>query len=116
MINLNKSSNKNIYCDVDETLIREVESHEEPDILIEYEGESIPRKINYKLVEKLKKKSKDTFIVVWTANNRGENWAKAVVNQLGLESYVDLALFKMTDIIDDSIINHWYINFEKPDW
>lgn len=117
MIELKKSSNKNIYCDVDETLVRKPEDDEDPDILIDFQGKKKARKINYKLVERLKKESKDTFIVVWTSNSHGEEWAKAVVRQLGLEDYIDLALFKVTKIIDDdSPRNHWYLDFETVEW
>lgn len=109
-----KNKDNNIFIDVDETLIRDCVNDETPDITIILNNESFPKKINHELINKIKKDSEKKYIIVWTSNSFGEIWAKTVIAELQIEKYIDLTLFKPTEIIDDSPIHDWFINFKKP--
>ena len=106
--------NNNIFCDVDETLVREVLFDETPDVEFVFNGCLFRKKVNYNLIEKLKEKSKTVFIIIWTSNSLGSEYAETIIDIVGLRQFIDVVLFKPTKIIDDSPIFDWYLNQEKP--
>lgn len=109
-----KNKNNNIFIDVDETLIRDCESHETADIIFEINNEKFAKKINLDLIQDIKQLSKNKFIIIWTSNSHGEEWAQKIVQELNLTEFVDLTLFKPIEIIDDSPLHEWFIKIKKP--
>lgn len=110
-----KNKNKTIYCDVDDTLIRTIENGEDADISFKYQNIFYGKKINYELIKYLKEKSDSGYyIILWTSNPLGYEWAKFIKKILKL-SFIDLCLFKPTEIIDDCPLNEIsHFTFKKP--
>jgi hypothetical protein len=113
---MKKDKNRNIFCDVDESLVRNVENGEKPDLTFMFKGQYYEKKINYSLIKYLKERSsKGIYIVIWTSNSLGYEWAEQISIKLGIDQFVDDYLFKPIEIIDDCDLNLWYFNFKKID-
>lgn len=90
-----KDKNKNIYCDIDETLVRSIDLDEVADITFKFKEIIYNKKVNYNLINYLKEKSKKGhYIILWTSNSLGFEWAKAVSKALNIEKYIDDYQFK----------------------
>ena len=107
-----KSKDSNIYCDIDETLIRDPVEGEEPELVFNVYNEWFYKMVNHNLVDKLTEDFSTKFIIVWTSNSLGIKYAETIVNVLGLRRYTDLILTKPTKVYDDSPIYDWYQNIE----
>lgn len=110
-------SDQTVFCDVDDTLVLWSPTQEQSDssgIWIECPGSyalidgelvtspSWKQKLvpHSKHVEQLKQhKARGHTVVVWSAG--GWEWARAVVEALGLQQYVDLVISKPTWCYDD---------------
>lgn len=109
-------SDKNVFVDVDETLIINKSHKEEFGITDkEWAANSFPMGISktkvevmphFKHIEFIKElKSKNITIYVWSAG--GKDWAEAVIKALGLEDFVDFAMTKPELYIDDLEADKW---------
>lgn len=88
-----------MYYDVDETLVRPVrEEHEEPDVYIRGTGFVINDDLVYEMEIG---RARGHVIVVWSQG--GVDWAKTVVRELKLESFVDFVLAKPSWYADDKM-------------
>lgn len=108
-----KNKNKTLFCDIDETLIRDLKDDENADIKFNFNGQTYEKKINYKLIEHLKSQSdKDYYIILWTSNSLGYEWAEVIKKKLKL-NFVNECLFKPVEIIDDMPLNEIsHINYK----
>lgn len=96
-----------VFCDVDETLVCWVDTskpHELPLDMLRikdpYEAVTnhvVPHWPNIKVLKS--KRMRGSEVVVWSAN--GWQWARAVVEALGLQDYVDVIMSKPGCYIDD---------------
>jgi len=110
-----KDKDNCIYIDVDETLIRHCEHDEEPHISFLFDKEMKNRIVNKVLVEKIKKWTKSKYLIVWTSNSAGHEWAESVLKALEIRDCIDVVLYKPSKMIDDSPFHEWaHINLEKP--
>lgn len=95
-----------MYWDCDDTLVlwtdapQSLKEGEFVDIIDPYDEKNVRLKIHYPHVKLLKNKfNRGTTVVVWSSN--GYRWAEAVVNALGLQSYVHLIQSKPQAYVDD---------------
>lgn len=94
-----------VACDVDDTLVMWEDNFNQPhegaiEFIDPYDGSKNYLKPHMKHVNLLKKyKGRGMCVMVWSA--AGVKWAKAVVNTLGLQDYVDLVITKPSKYIDD---------------
>ena len=110
-----KSKDSNIYCDIDETLIKDC-GEKEPDVVFEVNGEWFYKLINKSLIERLKQQFQTKFIIIWTSNSLGIEYAEVVVREIGLDKHTDLILIKPNMVIDDSPGYDWFQNFERMEF
>lgn len=99
----------NMVCfDVDDTLVMWdiPESHEHEAITFDSFGYPTRVLPHLKHIELLKQfKVRGHYVVVWSQG--GWEWAKAVVEKLGLEGHVDMVASKPRWIVDDLPANAW---------
>lgn len=91
-----------VFFDVDDTLVMWTlsQDNEIPTIEIKHEGfveEAIPNIHNIAHLKKMKRRGHN--VVVWSAG--GASWARAVVESLELQKYVDAVLSKPDYYVDD---------------
>lgn len=92
-----------VMVDCDDTLVMWETSNpnfKTVKIVDPYDGKLLKLKVHAGHVKVLKdRKARGSFVIVWSAG--GYKWAKAVVEALGLTSYVDLICSKPLMYIDD---------------
>lgn len=98
------SNARNLYCDVDDTLIiwdPEKFSHSSTDLLtIEDNKQSFKFLPHHRHIDFLRKvKLQGYGIVVWS--KAGADWAEKIVLALGLEDVVDVVASKPEFVLDD---------------
>lgn len=100
------AKSEHIICyDCDDTLIMWDENHTQPfegavKVVCPHDGEVSFHRVHKRHVGFLKKqKSKGYTVIVWSSSGTG--WAKAVVDALELEPYVDFVMSKPGKYVDD---------------
>ena len=94
-----------IAFDVDQTLVMWTGHHNQPgEGLIPfndpYDDKILYLKPHQKHIDFLRRcKGRNMCVMVWSAG--GAQWAKTVVNTLGLSDYVDLIITKPSKFVDD---------------
>ena len=94
-----------IFCDVDDTLIHWESGFLQPHegavkVVCPHDGSVTYHRPHKRHVGYLKKqKAKGYTIIIWSA--AGVGWAKAVIDALELEPYVDIVVSKPNKCIDD---------------
>lgn len=108
MIELN--TDRTVVVDCDDTLVHwnisKYLDYYKQFIIFEHEGYHVtlfPNKKNINLVRKFKKLGYS--VIVWSQS--GKDWAKKVVEELELVSYVDIVGTKPNYYIDDLPVNTW---------
>lgn len=91
-----------IFCDIDDTLIMWLDTTSEPVVLVTcpYSNKEYMLPINLgnrKIL--MDRKARGTTIIVWSAG--GHAWAKAVIEAMKLQDYVDYIMSKPMGYIDD---------------
>lgn len=93
-----------VAFDVDDTLVmwekQETKSQNAVTFLDPYDGSKhllVPHQGHISLMKKYK--GRGMCIIVWSAG--GTQWAKSVINTLGLQDYVDIILTKPSKYVDD---------------
>lgn len=101
------------FFDVDETLVFWKTGVEEGDRQIQvvdpYTGrylDLVPHERHIDLL--LRKKSQGHIIIVWSAG--GSEWARTIVNALGLQDSVDLVMAKPVQYVDDLAMDQWGVS------
>lgn len=85
-----------VYYDVDYTLVRPVQS--DKNHIVDING--VPWEVNHNLIEEIHLSvSRGHVVIVWSQG--GADWAKRVVQALGLEELVDFCLAKPSWFADD---------------
>lgn len=112
-----------IVCDVDDTLIHWDQNHTQPfegavQVTCPHDGQISFHRPHKRHIGFIKKqKAKGYTIVVWSA--AGTGWARAVVEALELQEYVDVVMSKPVKWIDDLIDpaqvlgSHIYLNEDE---
>lgn len=103
-----KTSELPVYCDVDETLVRNftVERKSDQDIELMYYDQKVYARPIQEHIDLLKSyKSRGYSVTVWSAN--GFRWAKEVVTRLDLVQFVDEVASKPLKFIDDKPADQW---------
>ena len=101
------SAEATIFFDVDDTLIFWDENYRQPfsgalPIQCPHDGMITYHRVHERHVGFLKKQAKKGYsVVVWSA--AGTKWAKAVVDALNIESYVDYVTAKPVKWVDDKV-------------
>lgn len=91
--------------DIDDTLVMWEGNFNQPapdriEIIDPYDGAKVFLKPHKKHAAFMKKcKGRGMCVMVWSAG--GVQWAKAVINALGLADYVDLVITKPSKYVDD---------------
>lgn len=112
------SNERIIPVDVDDTLVMHDFSAIDETILISdpYSDGVIEVRPNRPMLRILQdEKARGAFIIVWSRG--GFAWAKAVVEALELQNYVDLVMTKPIVYLDDKDIGEWLKDrvYIKPD-
>jgi len=100
-----------IVCfDVDDTLIYwdddKVPKDVYSSISFKFRGRDLKRSIISKHVNELRlQKESGSTIIVWSKS--GVEWAKTIIQAIGLEDYVDLVMPKPDRIYDDKDPSEW---------
>lgn len=100
------NTNENVVCfDVDETIVH-WHSSDDPTtdmwVIVQDKDKHIEKRvrINTKTVDKIKGHAQvGHFVIVWSAG--GYAWANAVINELGLNSFVNMVSTKPKWYVDD---------------
>lgn len=92
-----------VYFDCDDTLVMWDNKHKTESNTIDFNCygmtyKLVPHKVHIQYLKDSKTKNKNT-IVVWSAG--GWEWAKEVVEKLGIEQYVDAVMAKPIRYVDD---------------
>lgn len=110
-----------VFFDVDDTLVMWDDEHAK-DVYIDdpYDHSTLLLRRHLSHIKLLKDyKSRGYFIIVWSAG--GAPWAKAVVDALELNDYVDITICKPIKFVDDLpaqevLVNRVYLKEnEKPE-
>ena len=92
-----------IYIDCDDTLVMwgsDNEDHQYVNIVDPYDGKNVRLRAHVGHIKVLKdRKARGAYITVWSAS--GYKWAKAIVEALCLQDYVDVVSSKPFMYIDD---------------
>lgn len=89
-----------VFFDVDETLVMHSLDNKDVHVVDPYDQTDLYLTEHKKHVKLLKDhKARGYYVVVWSAN--GWRWAKEIVTQLALESYVDEIMTKPIKVVDD---------------
>ncbi len=105
-----------IYVDVDKTLIFDCDKKTKNAIKVDYYGKDKWVRAHKAHIDFLKSlKTRGYYVIVHSAN--GWRWAKEIVIQLQLESYIDEVKPKSIKYLDDTPCEEWmgqrvYINEE----
>lgn len=108
-----------IGCDVDDTLVLwrpRVGTERVVDIVDPYDGHTVTLVVHEPHVKLISdRKQRGCSIMVWSQS--GPQWAKAVVDALGLQDVVDEVKAKPFMIVDDLPAEAWLNNraYLKPD-
>src|ERR1051325_5468494 len=97
-----------VAFDVDDTLVMWdiPEGYEHETIVFDHFGHPARMLPHYKHIELMKQfKARGHFVIVWSQG--GHEWAKAVVDKLGIADCVDLVMTKPKWIVDDLPANAW---------
>lgn len=107
-------SERIVFCDCDDTLVMHHKSKETPEVRVinpfdkEYVKDNRTCLLykNMPMIRLLKEeKQRGAYIIVWSRG--GFAWAKAVVEALKLETYVDQVMSKPLTYMDDKDISEW---------
>lgn len=105
-------STKSVFFDVDDTLVIWQFDDDEKNLAIDFGVRpgitemAVPNEYHIKLLKEFA--ARGHTVVVWSAG--GWEWAKHVVEVLGLEKYVDLVMSKPDWYIDDKPANYFMGN------
>lgn len=107
------SNERNIFVDVDDTLVmHRAINDQHPDALViedTVEVGEILMQINRPMVRLVKEEfSRGSHITVWSRG--GWEWAKTVVDALGLTDHVHLVMTKPYAYFDDKPVEEWFTN------
>lgn len=115
---MNIINNERVTCyDVDETLIIHTKNDARLNNTPYIEDKRINEKFYYKPytehIQLLKQmKARGQFIIVWSAG--GYEWARMVIEELGLQDYVDLIMTKPSAYVDDKDANDFMERIYLP--
>lgn len=100
----------NVVCyDVDDTLIVWANYRFNP---FKYGTDEGYVKHSQHIMDLKASKTRGHFVIVWSQG--GYEWANKIVQELGLEKYVDLVMCKPKWMCDDVMPNDWTKVFYKP--
>lgn len=105
--------NEQVFAfDIDKTLISARRAHKAKDdigILNPYTKEIVYCKPHIGHIDLLKEMfGRGRFIIVWSA--AGVQWAKAVVEALGVSEFADVIMTKPIGYVDDKKVEEWMSN------
>lgn len=109
---MTKIIDNDVICafDVDQTLVvwneGITEFHSDLEIRNPYDGMQVLVQVHSPHVRLLRQmKARGRFVIVWSAG--GYEWAKSVVEALGLTNHVDLIMTKPIAYVDDVPVEDW---------
>lgn len=103
---LTLDSDKTVWFDVDDTLVKWSAEEKSKTVKITCEGYTDKYEIIWGNVKALKAhRNRGHVVIVWSAG--GYKWAEAVVKALNLEKYVNLVCCKPSWIYDDLDSSAW---------
>lgn len=104
-----------VMCDVDDTLVMHVKGDtysamsEQVAVQDPIEPRSIILRANLPMIRLLKEEhARGAYIVVWSKG--GHQWARNVVEALGLQKHVALIMSKPVSYLDDKDVSEWMKN------
>jgi len=97
--------NENIvFCDIDDTLIKEAANPLDPEVVLDFYGKEVVRDVIWSHYEFVRSLFKRGYFVIFQSGN-GYEWANEVINKLALVSDAQvgqyLVMTKATKYIDD---------------
>jgi len=96
-----------VVCDIDDTLVMWNDEYKQPHagamaFLDPYDGSTNYLTPHQKHIDLLRKfKGRGMCVIIWSA--AGTQWAKSVINTLGLADFVDVIMTKPSKYIDDLV-------------
>jgi hypothetical protein len=109
-VRVNTNENK-LIVDVDETLIL----WRHPGMPANMSIDGVPCRYNIAVIEEIfRYKARGHYIYVWSAG--GADWARTVVELLGIEAYVDEVGAKPKWAIDDKLPTEWLETYYVKDF
>lgn len=103
-------SERVVFCDVDDTLVMHTHGATPSDLVVDVPcrvtGETLRMVVNEAMVRLVKEEqNRGATIIVWSRG--GFQWAKDVVEAVGLKSYVTLVMSKPITYFDDKPVDEW---------
>lgn len=125
MIQMTIPNDKIVFCDIDDTLIKESVNPHEPEVILNFYGKEVVRDVIWSHYEFVRSLFERGYFIIFQSGN-GYQWAEEVVNKLKLvgDNQIGqyLIMTKATKYIDDKhdIVhvfgNRVFLEEQEPKW